>query len=134
MAAWHRHRRRVFANGLTTGPVSSAIAVNKGRTVVERAGAPFFELIPRPTSQVAVATAARRNVKARSMFVGEREPQQHGAGLVFAAHQQPGQSHAARPGIGAFGLRALFVERLAHLAGHALAPIRHPRFVVAPRA
>ena len=45
--------------------------------------------------------------------VGEREPQQHGAGLRFAAHQQPGEPHAARPGIGALGLRAFLVEGFA---------------------
>src|SRR5690349_10308671 len=62
-------------------------------------------------------------------IVGQREPQQDSAHLFFAAHQQPGEPHAAGGGVGALGGAALLVHDGAALARHPLTPIRHPRAV-----
>src|SRR5260370_1162982 len=140
MAAGRRDLGMVLDHGLAPGGRSGrSLRLIEGRAVVERAGTLFIELMSLQT------ISGCRNHRNRGSdgsppqregpqhVVSQREPQQHGAGLVFAAHRQPREPHAARPGIGAFGLGALLVERFARLAGHAPAPVRHPRLVVAPR-
>ncbi len=128
-----RHRRMVLDDGLAGAPVSSVTPVDNGGQMVERVGISVIELASRSTSSGCRGHDGAPQGKGTQHIVGEREPQQHGASLGCAAHRQPGEPHAARPGIGAFGLRALLVERFAGFARHALAPVRHPWFVVAPR-
>src|SRR5947209_14512946 len=102
------------------------------QSMVEQAAMSAIKLAPRLTISVCRGHGSPPQCEAAQHVVGEREPQQHGAGLVFAAHIKPSEAHATRPGIGAFGLPALLVELFAGLARHAPAPVRHPRFVVAP--
>src|ERR1700736_3941704 len=65
--------------------------------------------------------------------VGEGEPEEHGTGLVFAAHGQLAQTHASRVGVEALRFGALPIHHLAGLARHAFAPIRHARAIVLAR-
>src|SRR5580704_2843585 len=101
MAVWHRHRRRVLDNWLgSPGRVSSATPVNNGRAMVERAARSLIELMPWFAISDCRSHGGPPQCQAPQHIVGEREPQQHGTSLVFAAHPQPGEPHAARPGIG----------------------------------
>ena len=118
------------------GWLADALVRSHGETkqsMVEQAAISVIELVPRLTISVCRGHGSPPQCEAAQHVVGECEPQQHGAGLVCAAHIKPSEAHAARPGIGAFGLRALLVELFAGLARHAPTPVRHPRFVVAPR-
>src|SRR5580704_12846402 len=131
--AWCRHFRTELTDGSLPCQYPLGLAVIKRRAVVERPGISLIELASLRTISGCRWHGAPPQRKSPQHVVGKREPQQHGAGLVFAAHQQPAEPHAARPGMGAFGGCALFVEGFAGLAGHALAPVRHPGLVVGPR-
>src|SRR3954463_1753486 len=100
------------------GPISET-----KQSMVEQAAMSAIELAPRSSISVCRGQGRPPQGEAAQHVVGECEPQQHGAGLVFAAHIKPSEAHAARPGIGAFGLRALPVELFASLACHAPVPI-----------
>src|SRR3954453_12556065 len=106
--------------GWLADPIGSISEMKQ--SVVEQAAMSAMELAPRLTISVRRGHGSPPQCEAAQHVVGECEPQQHGAGLVFAAHRKPREAHAARPGIGAFGLRALLVELFAGLAGHAPAP------------
>src|SRR5436309_6221449 len=135
--AGHRYRATASynrsENGSALARASSAPRALRWRGIVE--GARISVIDPACLDAISSGSGHGGPSQRESAqhVVGEREPQQHGAGLVFAAHEQSGEAHAARPGVGALGLRALLIERFPWLAGHAPALVRHPRFVVRPR-
>src|ERR1700745_1237048 len=137
IAGWHGRLGTMLDYGLAGSPVPLSGPIGRiGETSnlwLSEQAMSAIELAPRLTISVRRGHGSPPQCEAAQHVVGECEPQQHGAGLVFAAHRKPREAHAARPGIGAFGLRALLVELFAGLAGHAPAPIRYARFVVAPR-
>src|SRR5205823_949893 len=135
--AGHRYRATASynrsENGSALARASSAPRALRWRGIVE--GARISVIDPACLDAISSGSGHGGPSQRESAqhVVGEREPQQHGAGLVFAAHEQSGEAHAARPGVGALGLRALLIERFPWLAGHAPAPVRHPRFVGRPK-
>src|SRR5260370_37569596 len=127
----------VLDNGLALGVRSGrSLWLIEGRAVIKPAETSVIELMSLQTISGCRSRGSRGSPPQREgpqHVVSQPEPQQHGAGLVFAAHRQPREPHAGRPGIGAFGLGALLVERFARLAGHEPAPLCHTPLVSAPR-
>lgn len=96
----------LLENGSGSGLVPIATLMRRGRPAIERATISFIVLISRLTISGCYSHGCPSPRERPEHVVGERKRQQHGAGLVLAAHRQPAEPHAARPGIGAFGLRA----------------------------
>src|SRR5438477_9127908 len=113
MAGWHGRLGTMLHYGLAGSPTHWSDRVGETKqSIVEQAAISVIELVPRLTISVCRGHGSPPQCEAAQHVVGECEPQQDGAGLVCAAHIKPSEAHAARPGIGAFGLRALLVERL----------------------
>src|SRR5277367_2619965 len=98
MMVWRRHHRRVLDNRLALG---SAALVTRVKQEAKQARVSFIEWISLFTTSGGRSRSCSPQCEGAQHIVGEREPQQDGAGLLLASHQQPGKSHPARPGIGA---------------------------------
>src|SRR6516164_4870897 len=105
-----------------------------GEVAIAPANRSLIELMPWSTTSGGRSGRSRPpQGKGSQHIVGQREPQQDRAHLFFAAHQQPGEPHAAGVGVGALGGAALLIHYGAALARHPLAPIRHSRAVLGAR-
>src|SRR5438874_9584207 len=99
MAGWHGRLGTMLHYGLAGSPTHWSDRVGETKqSMVEQAAISVIELLPRLTISVCRGHGSPPQCEAAQHVVGEREPQ-HGAGLICAAHRQPGEPDTARPGI-----------------------------------